>query len=138
MIARDVMTSDPITLTVQATVEDAADVMRERNIRHVPVVDALGALAGMVSDRDLGYLDLGRILGDEGVDGVRRHLMTPVANVMTPDVITVGPDDDVGELVDLMLERRVGAVPVVQGASARLVGIVSYVDLLRVFRDSLG
>lgn len=137
MIARDVMTSDPITLTAQATVEDVAEVMRERNIRHVPVVDARGALVGMVSDRDLGYLDLGRILGDEGVDGVRRHLLTPIAKVMTPDVITVGPDDDVGELVDLMLEGRVGAVPVVQGASAQLVGIVSYVDLLRVLRDSL-
>ena len=137
MIARDVMTSDPITLTAQATVEDAADLMRERNIRHVPVVDGRGALAGMVSDRDLGYLDLGRVLGDEGIDGVRRHLMTPVAKVMTPDVITVGPDDDVGDLVELMLEGRVGAVPVVQGTSGRLVGIVSYVDLLRVFRDSL-
>jgi CBS domain-containing protein len=137
MIARDVMTSDPITLTAQATLEDAADLMRERNIRHVPVVDGRGALAGMVSDRDLGYLDLGRILGDEGIDGVRRHLMTPVAKVMTPDVITIGPDDDVAELVDLMLEGRVGAVPVVEGASARLIGIVSYVDLLRVFRDSL-
>ena len=137
MIAKDVMTSDPITLTARATVEDAADLMRERNIRHVPVVDERGALIGMVSDRDLGSLDLGRIIADEGVEGVRRRLTTPVLAVMTPDVITVGPDDDVGDLVDLMLEGRVGAVPVVQAGSGRLVGIVSYVDLLRAFRDSL-
>ena len=137
MIAKDVMTPDPITLTSQATIEDAADLMRERNIRHVPVVDEQGALAGMLSDRDLGHLDLGRMIGDEGVDGVRRHLATPVLKVMTPDVVTVGPDDDLGELVDLMLESRVGAVPVVQDPSGRVVGIVSYVDLLRAFRSSL-
>lgn len=137
MIAKDVMTPDPVTLTAQATIEDAADLMRERNIRHVPVVDDKGALAGMVSDRDLGYLDLGRMIGDEGVDAVRRHLVTSVVKVMTPEVVTVGPDDDVGDLVDVMLESRVGAVPVVEGPSGRVVGIVSYVDLLRAFRDSL-
>lgn len=137
MIAKDVMTSALITLTGQATIEDAADLMRERNIRHVPVVDERGALTGMVSDRDLGSLDLGRLIGDEGVDGVRRYLTTPIAKVMTPDVLTVGPDDDIGELVDLMLENRVGAVPVVEGQLGRLVGIVSYVDLLRAFREAL-
>ena len=137
MIAKDVMTPEPITLTAQATIEDAADVMRERNIRHVPVVDRHGALAGMVSDRDLGYLDLGRMIGDEGVDAVRRHLATPLVKIMTLDVITVGPDDGVDELVDLMLESRVGAVPVVHDPSGRVVGIVSYVDLLRTFRNRL-
>jgi CBS domain-containing protein len=138
MIARDVMTPDPITLTARATIEDAADLMRERSIRHVPVVDQLGGLAGMVSERDLGYLDLGRMIGDEGVDGVRRHLGTPIVKIMTPEVVTVGPDHDLGELVDLMLESRVGAVPVVEDPSGRVVGIVSYVDLLRAFRDLLG
>jgi CBS domain-containing protein len=137
MIAKDVMTSNPFTLTTQATVGDAANLMRERNMRHVPVVDGRGALAGMASDRDLGYLDLGRILGEEGIDGIWRYLMTPVAKLMTPDVIAVGPDDDVGEVVDRMLDGRVGAMPLVEGTSARLVGIVSYVDLLRAFRDSL-
>ena len=72
-----------------------------------------------------------------GLNGVRRHLATPVARVMTPEVVTVGPDDDVEDLVDLMLENRVGAVPVVEGAAGRVVGIVSYVDLLRAFRDRL-
>jgi len=137
MIAKDVMTPDPLTLTARATIEDAADLMRERNIRHVPVVDEGGVLVGMVSDRDLGALDLGRMIGDEGAEGVRRHLATPVASVMTPEVLTVGPDDDVEDLVDLMLENRVGAVPVVEGVAGRLVGIVSYVDLLRAFRDRL-
>ena len=137
MIAKDVMTPDPLTLTAQATIEDAAALMHERNIRHLPVVDEQGALTGMVSDRDVGHLDLGRMIGDEGVDGVRRHLDTPVGRLMTPQVLTVGPDDDVDELVEIMLESRIGAVPVVQAPSGRVVGIVSYVDLLRAFRDHL-
>lgn len=44
MIAKDVMTSDPITLTRQGTVKDAADLMRDRDIRHMPVVDERDAL----------------------------------------------------------------------------------------------
>jgi acetoin utilization protein AcuB len=138
MIARDLMTKDPLTLTEQATLEDAAELMRERDIRHVPIVDRAGALVGIVSDRDLGSLDLGRLIGDAGVEGVRAHLATPVVKVMTPEVITVGPEDGLDEVVDLMLESRVGAVPVVEEHSRRVVGIVSYVDVLRAFRNAQG
>jgi CBS domain-containing protein len=138
MIARDLMTKDPMTLTEQATVADAAELMRERDIRHVPIVDREGALVGIVSDRDLGSLDLGRLIGDVGVEGLRAHLATPVVKVMTPEVVTVGPEDDLDELVDLMLESRVGAVPVVEEHSRRVVGIVSYVDVLRAFRNGQG
>ena len=138
MITRDLMTKDPFTLTEQATLEDAAELMRERDIRHVPIVDREGALVGIVSDRDLGSLDLGRLIGDAGVEGVRAHLATSVIKVMTPEVITVGPEDGLDEVVDLMLESRVGAVPVVEAHSRRVVGIVSYVDVLRAFRNAQG
>ena len=107
MITRDVMTKDPLTLTEQATLEDAAELMREHDIRHVPIVDRQGGLVGIVSDRDLGSLDLGRLLGDAGVEGLRAHLATPIVRVMTPEVITVGPEDGLDELVDVMLESRV-------------------------------
>jgi acetoin utilization protein AcuB len=138
MIARDLMTKDPMTLTEQATVADAAELMHERDIRHVPIVDREGALVGIVSDRDLGSLDLGRLIGDAGVEGLRAHLARPVVKVMTPEVVTVGPEDGLDELVDLMLESRVGAVPVVERHSRRVVGIVSYVDVLRAFRNAQG
>ena len=138
MIARDVMTKDPMTLTAQATVGDAADLMHERDIRHVPIVDRQGALIGIVSDRDLGSLDLGRLIGDAGIEGLRAHLATSVVKVMTTEVITVGPEDGLDEVVDLMLESRVGAVPVVEEPSRRVIGIVSYVDMLRAFRNDQG
>jgi acetoin utilization protein AcuB len=56
---------------------------------------------------------------------------------MSTDVLSVDPETDVGEVVDLMIEHRVGAVPVVDADSEELVGIVSYMDVLRASRDLL-
>jgi acetoin utilization protein AcuB len=56
---------------------------------------------------------------------------------MSPDVIAVAPEAELGEVVDLLLEHRVGAVPVVRPETGELIGIVSYIDVLRVLRDSL-
>jgi acetoin utilization protein AcuB len=50
-------------------------------------------------------------------------------------VVTVNPESDVAEVIDLMIEHKIGAVPVVEADSTRLVGIVSYVDALRAARD---
>ena len=66
MIARDLMTVDPVTVDPKASIGEAWDLMRELEIRHVPVVQD-GALVGMLSDRDLGTLDIGRMLALEGL-----------------------------------------------------------------------
>jgi len=136
MIASDVMTPNPVTVGPRTSIGEVADLMRERSIRHVPVVDG-GALVGMLSDRDLGTVDFGRLLIEEGVDAIRRRLATPVINIMSSDVISVEPDTSLAEVVGLMLEEKVGAIPVVQPGSRRVVGIVSYVDVLRAVQDRL-
>jgi acetoin utilization protein AcuB len=134
--ARDVMTANPVTVTPQATVAEAIDLMRELDIRHVPVIEG-GALVGMLSDRDLAYLDVGRLLVDEGVDALRRRLSMPVIKVMSSDVIFVEPDTELADVVALMLESKVGALPVVQPDTREVVGIVSYIDVLREVQDLL-
>lgn len=134
--AQDLMTSNPVTVTPEASLAEVWDLMRDRGIRHVPVVDA-GTLVGMLSDRDLAHLDLARLLTLEGAEALRRELSAPVVKVMTPDVVSVGPEAEMGEVVDLLLEHRVGAVPVVRPETGELIGIVSYVDVLRAVRDSL-
>ena len=53
------------------------------------------------------------------------------------DTISVGPESDLPELINIMLEQKIGAVPVVDELSDKLVGIVSYVDVLMAARDSL-
>jgi acetoin utilization protein AcuB len=130
------MTPNPVTVTPDVSLAEVWDLMRDRGIRHVPVVDE-GALVGMLSDRDLAHFDMTRLLTLEGADAFRRELSTPVVKVMSPDVIAVGPEAEVGEVVDLLLEHRVGAVPVVRPETGELIGIVSYIDVLRALRDSL-
>jgi CBS domain-containing protein len=108
--------------------------MREADIRHVPVVQA-GLLIGMVSDRDLASLDVARVLTTDGADALRRALATPVVTVMRSDVIFVEMEDDLDDVIELMLEHKVGAIPVVRPDTRDVMGIVSYIDVLRGIRD---
>ena len=136
MSAQDLMTPNPVTVGPEATLAEVWDLMRDRGVRPVPVVEA-GTLVGMLSDRDLAHVDLPRLLTLEGAESLRRELSIPVVKVMTPDVVAVGPEAEVGEVVDLLVEHRVGAVPVVRSETGELIGIVSYIDVLRALRDVL-
>jgi CBS domain-containing protein len=130
MKARDVMTPNPIAVTPEATLAEVWDLMREADIRHVPVVQA-GVLVGMVSDRDLASLDVARVLTTDGADALRRALATPVVTIMSSDVIFVEMEDDLDDVIELMLEHKVGAIPVVRRDTRDVMGIVSYIDVLR-------
>jgi CBS domain-containing protein len=130
------MTANPMTVPPHASVAEAWDLMRERAVRHLPVVDG-GAVVGIVSDRDLAHFDMARLLTAEGAEALRRELGTPVVKVMNADVIAVNPEAELGEVVDLLVENRIGAVPVVRPESQELVGIVSYIDVLEALRDQL-
>ena len=134
MKAREVMTSNPIAVTPEATLAEVWDLMREADIRHVPVVQA-GVLVGMVSDRDLTSLDVARVLTTDGADALRRALATPVVTVMSSDVIFVEMEDDLDDVIELMLEHKVGAIPVVRPDTGDVMGIVSYIDVLRGIQD---
>jgi acetoin utilization protein AcuB len=136
MIARDLMTPDPLTVTPQASIADVWDLMREVDVRHLPVVEA-SVLVGMVSDRDVARVDLARLLKVEGAHALREELATPVAQIMSPDVIAVGPEAEIGEVIDLLIDHKIGAVPVVEEDTREVLGIISYVDVLRALQDRL-
>src|SRR5436190_15766386 len=80
MIARDVMTPNPLTVPPQASIAEAWEVMRELAVRHVPVVED-GALVGMLSDRDLAQVDIARVLKAQGAEALREELETPIIGV---------------------------------------------------------
>ncbi len=136
MTARELMTPNPATVTPQSSVAEAWDLMRELDVRHVPVVQD-GALVGMLSDRDLAYLDVARLFTAEGADALRRELATPVINVMRSDVIYVEPETDVSDVVELLIENKIGAIPVARPDTREVVGIVSYIDALRALQNLL-
>jgi CBS domain-containing protein len=134
MTAGDLMTANPTTVTPQTTTAEAWDLMRELDVRHLPVVDGQ-ALVGMLSDRDFGSLDVSRLLTAEGADALRRRLTLPVIQIMSTDVIAVEPDTEMDELIAALLEHKVGALPVVLPDTRQIVGIVSYIDVLRAVED---
>jgi acetoin utilization protein AcuB len=119
----------------QSTIAEAWDVMRELDIRHVPVVEN-GALIGMLSDRDLARVGLLDRREPGGVESLRRKLGTPVIEVMSSDVVSIEPETDVSEIIGLLVEHKIGALPVVADGPG-VVGIVSYIDVLRAYRNRL-
>src|SRR5262245_9809731 len=137
MTAADLMTIGPVTVTPETSLAEAWDLMRERDIRHVPVVQE-GTLVGMLSDRDLARLDIPSILNARGADALRRELTTPIVKVMSSDVVVVEPDTELSDVVELLLEHKIGALPVVEPDTRAVVGIVSYIDVLRELYDRLG
>lgn len=136
MIAAELMTRDPVTVDARTSVAEVWDLMRDLDIRHVPVLDH-GVLAGIVSDRDVAQLDPSMVLRLDGAAALRDELARPVSAVMSAEVIAVGADADVTDVISVLLAHRIGAVPVVRPGTRELAGIVSYVDLLQAVDEAL-
>ena len=133
LTAADIMTRNPVVVDITATVQDVADVMFGTEVRHVPVVEQ-GTLVGMVSDRDLRSYLLPRPEQIIRPDDARARLAANVGMVMRTDMLTVTPETPLTAIIDLLLQEHIGAVPVLQSASHALLGMVSYIDVLRVAR----
>jgi CBS domain-containing protein len=128
---RDLMSSEVVTLRRNDQLSIADDVMRLGRIRHLPVLDDDERLVGIVSQRDLFRGALARALG-YGVHAQQKLLgQLLVKEVMTNDPITIAPDAPLAAAARLMLERKVGALPVVEGD--RLVGILTESDFVKRF-----
>ena len=106
--------------------------MRERDIRHLPVVDDHGVLVGIVSDRDLRRPDTVDV-GPDTVEAFRLDDTTSVGAVMTGNPDRVRPDTPLAEALGRFLDRRYGALPVVD-EGGRPVAMLSAYDLLRAFQ----
>lgn len=122
----DLMTPKPITVTPEALVAEVFELMHERRIRHVPVVDADGALLGLVSQRDLlSHAHVGDhpTRGDWG--GAR------IADLMHDEVDTISPACCAAEAARHMLRTKRSSLPVVDDAG-QLVGIITEADFVRL------
>jgi acetoin utilization protein AcuB len=131
MKVSDVMSATPITIGTDAHGQEAAARMLRHAIRHLVVVDGAGKLAGIVTDRDLRhYLLSPTVMPQLGRVPVARLLeQARLGDIMTWPVFVTTPDTDFVDAVAVMRERRVGALPVLDGP--RVVGIVTETDLLR-------
>ncbi len=129
----DVMTKNPLVMTPDETIGQADELMSENRIRQLPVVDG-SALLGIITDRDIrSFLAESSLLEPEER---AKALKTRVRDIMTAEPLTLAPDDELQEAVELLIDEKVGGIPVVDEAEG-LVGIVTYVDVLRCFLNRL-
>lgn len=128
------MTRDAITLTPDQSLRDAIGLMQRHRIRHVPVVTGQ-AVVGILTDRDLKRATPSLLSGIDRASFDRVLDQTLVEQAMTRNPFTVTPSTSVRDAVKVMVDRKFGALPVVEGG--RLVGIVTSTDFLRAFYETL-
>jgi CBS domain-containing protein len=136
VIVQEVMSENPVSVQLDTRVSEIIEMLMEIPIRHIPVLDG-DVLRGIVSDRDLKAVSLPRLVDGQALSEIRARYGAPISDLMSSDPVTVHPETDLAEAVDLMLEHKIGALPVVDPSSGDLVGIVSYVDVLRACRELL-
>lgn len=129
----ELMTGAVTTVKPQDRIRVVLQLMEAQSIRHLPVVEQ-GRLVGMVSDRDVREYRFAFAQERENPACTMELLDTPVADAMTKQVIALNTGDSTGAAIDLMVEHRIGAVPVLDWDTEALVGILSYVDVLRSLR----
>ncbi len=129
----DIMTTDPASIEPSNTVREAEEMMHEENIRQLPVIKDK-ELIGIITDRDIRSC-----LGSDSFNTLEEQekaRITEVAAVMSNKPIFLSPDDDLRDAVELLIEEKVGGIPVVDEKEG-LVGIVTYVDALRCLLERL-
>jgi acetoin utilization protein AcuB len=132
---RDFMTKDPLTLKDDDLLRQAVEIAMVRRMRHIPVLDAKGRLVGIVTDRDV-QKTLPSPLSAAAPEEYEALLeTTPLARIMTRDVITVGADDLAAEAVETLLAEKIDGLPVLE--NDRVVGIFTVRDALRAYLELL-
>lgn len=117
MKVQEVMTKSVATISPDATIKDAAQIMQQHNVGSIPVVDKTG-LVGILTDRDIVVRNIAQ--GKESFSA-------PVKNIMTKQVMTATPEEDVQSISQKMSTQQIRRVPVVE--NQKLVGMVSLGDI---------
>ena len=128
---RDAMTREVVTLGPEASAGEALGVCREKGIRHIPIVEE-GRLIGLVSDRDLRDVSPPR----GGRDQENTLGWVRVRDIMSTDLVTIGPLDTIDHVAREIYERKIGCLPVVDGRE--LVGIITSQDMMRTMIELTG
>ncbi len=117
MQVRDIMVSDPVLVDRGLAIEDARIFDEKCGFHHLPVVDG-GRLVGIVSDRDL-------------IEAEFASESVCVGEIMSTDVVSVGPDDDALDALQAMLQNKISCLPVIEGDE--VLGVVTSTDLLGAY-----
>lgn len=137
MLVRNWMTKDVITATPDTSLLKIGKLMRDHNVRRLPVVDSKGRVKGIVSDRDVRDASPSKATT---LDMYEMHYLLAeikAANIMTPDPLTVKPTDTVENAAMLMLDNKIGGLPVVDD-NGEMVGIIADHDVFKALVNITG
>ncbi len=127
---RNWMSSPAIVAPETMLLPEARQLLHDRQIRRLPVINAMGQLVGIVSQGDIHRVSDTSDTDVRDYDLRYRVSNLPLAEIMTREVITVTPDTSMIEVAQLLLEHKIGGAPVV--ADGQVVGIITESDLFRM------
>jgi len=130
------MRSPAVTINLAAPLSDALALMREHEVRRLPVVIDTGELRGIITQGDIRGADLMRVGGLDPLDIADTLRRIKVYEVMTEEPITVNPETSLRESALLMIENKIGGIPVVDEDNV-VVGIITESDLFEALVQQL-
>jgi len=128
-----------VVISPSASLQDARGLMRGQNVRQLPVTGEDNKLVGIVSDRDIreAMLPVGLLPGSSEKDRENMLASTPVEKVMTRKVVTATVSDSLEDVITLLHDFRVNALPVLDDRGS-VAGIITRTDVLKAFVEALG
>jgi len=136
MLVRERMSTHPATIPASTPIVDALRVMRQQEVRRLPVLDEQGNMVGIVTEKDLinASPSPATSLNVYEMHYLLSHLL--VTELMTREIITVTPDTPLEEAARIMADHKIGGLPVME--AGRLVGIITETDIFEVFLELFG
>ena len=129
LVARDIMSSPVITLPFNASLAQAWELVKDKRFRHIPIQSGNGALVGILSDRDLSRGTVESAL--VGIKGSAYLGQVTIENYVSHPVLVADPEATLLAIARVLLEERIGAIPVVS-QEKELLGLITRSDILRV------
>ncbi len=136
MLVYERMSRHPMTVSPNTPVEQALKRMRDEKVRRFPVVDDDGKLVGIVSDKDLLYAAPSPATSLSIYELHYLYARITISQVMSRDVITVEEDDPIEEAARVMVDNKIGGLPVMR--EGKLVGIITETDIFKTLMEMMG
>lgn len=127
----ELMTADPLCVLRTDSLKDAHDLMREKNVRHIPVIDASGELVGMLTQKIMIAKVMGLMAQYGAVALERKEKQLLVSELMATDFAAVTAEQSLAEVADFFVSNRHGCLPVVDSAN-KIMGILTSSDFVRL------
>ena len=135
MKVRDIMTAALFTLMETDDLDLTRQLMESERIRHIPIVNDVNELVGLLTQRDLLKISISSLAEIQSREQQELHRRIPLKEVMKSAITTVEPDEDLRTAGKMMLENKYGCLPVVE--NKKLLGIITEADFIKLAIDRI-